>query len=1128
MNERTRLTHAVRARLDRFARTGDPATVTGLDALAEAATLFRLAPSEAELIGQLFWARFTVRAGTPAGDADLSTAFTIAELLSGGVPEAMPGYLREGLPRYRFSVGVYARANRGRQQEALAHAEQVVLREPSRRTAAEVRRAADDCCYALRYISLLAPGCAEALSVKGLALLARYEHERDGALLAEAELVRRETLAIRELGTAGHAGALFDLLACLRMCWRHDPDPAVSGECAELGRQLCRTAVPDPAVRLTVWFHGGQTLRHLAAESGDAVVGAVGADLLRAAVQTAHEQDEPGVWARTALAYVQALRDMHRLTGDLDWLWRAVVAARDAVAAARPGRPERPALLGTLCAVLLDHAELEPYSTNVVEAVDAGEEACATVAPGDPERGRYLHELARALLQAASRGGDSAVAGRAVAVAEEAAAAVAPEDPARWVVMLLLGGALHRRWSLGGNPDDLTRAVRVTRDAVAVLTPSAPERAVPLGNLALFLRLLAAQEDGTERLREALEAARAAVVPGRPCGSARLVLGRILQDLHGRGDAGPGEIVEARDAFASALAADDLSPSWRITAARGLAWAHLTAGEPAEALAACEAALALLPRASSMLMWRGDRQRHLAGTAGLAAEAASAAVAAGRAGRAVELLELARGTLLAETMDRRGLRARIAEAAPDLAEAYDDLLHRVELYDDNPGNLAVIEVDLGSLSEYDRRAMETQQMPSSGGRAAGFSMDRVYADLQGERHRTEEALAGLLQRARSRPGLADLLLPPNEITLRRQATEGPIVMVNASRYRGDALLVTVDGVRDVPLPGVDEETAGEQSTLLADALQRIASGSLGERRDGQRAIAAVFGWLWDRIAEPILDTLGHTGSPAVGAPWPRVWWCPVGTLTPLPLHAAGHHTDGSGRSVLDRVVSGYTPTIRALRHARSVPAEAPGTSRMLIVAVPGPRGGTGPALHRVLAEAEGIRHLVPSARVLGGAAARHDTVSRALRDHGLVHFACHYLTDAGDPEAGTLVLDDHDDVPLTVLAVSKEHLPGAALAYLSACDTIRSTRTLHDEAVHAASAFHLAGYRHVIGTLWPVNDGAAAEISDAFYAGLTNGGTRPPAAAEAGTALHDAVRGLRERCGGRSPSLWAAHVHAGP
>ena len=83
----------------------------------------------------------------------------------------------------------------------------------------------------------------------------------------------------------------------------------------------------------------------------------------------------------------------------------------------------------------------------------------------------------------------------------------------------------------------------------------------------------------------------------------------------------------------------------------------------------------------------------------------------------------------------------------------------------------------------------------------------------------------------------------------------------------------------------------------------------GARRDLEATLSQVLEWLWDTVAEPVLAALGFDDAPEEGQPWPRLWWCPTGLLTLFPLHAAGYHgtADGHARSVLDRVVSSYTP-----------------------------------------------------------------------------------------------------------------------------------------------------------------------------------------------------------------------------
>jgi CHAT domain-containing protein len=133
-----------------------------------------------------------------------------------------------------------------------------------------------------------------------------------------------------------------------------------------------------------------------------------------------------------------------------------------------------------------------------------------------------------------------------------------------------------------------------------------------------------------------------------------------------------------------------------------------------------------------------------------------------------------------------------------------------------------------------------------------------------------------------------------------------------------------------------------------------------------------------------------------------------------------------------------------------------------------------------------------------------------------VHFACHGTAEITDPSNSRLLLHDR---PLTVVDVARLRLHDAELAFLSACETARPGARLADEAIHLASAFQLAGYRHVIAALWPVADHTAVAFADYIYATLS----QPPNVAG---AVHTATRNLRDSWPGH-PSEWASHIHAG-
>ena len=114
------------------------------------------------------------------------------------------------------------------------------------------------------------------------------------------------------------------------------------------------------------------------------------------------------------------------------------------------------------------------------------------------------------------------------------------------------------------------------------------------------------------------------------------------------------------------------------------------------------------------------------------------------------------------------------------------------------------------------------------------------------------------------------------------------------------------------------------------------------------------------------------------------------------------------------------------------------------------------------------------------------------------------------------------DYPLTVADIARLRLDNAQLAYLSACDTTVTSADHADEATHLAAAFQLAGYRHVVGTLWPVIDFAATRIARRVYQHLTGNGTTPPDPRLAAQALHRAIRAARDQDPAK-PRLWGGH-----
>ena len=489
-----------------------------------------------------------------------------------------------------------------------------------------------------------------------------------------------------------------------------------------------------------------------------------------------------------------------------------------------------------------------------------------------------------------------------------------------------------------------------------------------------------------------------------------------------------------------------------------------------------------------------------------------------RAERALGLLEAGRTILLSQALDTRSDLTDLREQHPHLAARFIDLRDQLDRPAD-PSDL-ISTPPAGPATE-----PHTQQAR--------------------DRRLLAEDLAATLTQIRTLEGFTSFALPPTTGELLDQAASGPVVVFNISRHRSDALLLTRDGITSLHLPGLTIETVIDQINAFHQALHTTTDPDARreDRIAAQARLRQILGWLWDNAAEPVLRKLGHTSGPECGQDWPRVWWAPGGLLGLLPVHAAGHHTDPPGpeaRTVMDRVISSYTPTIRALRHARQHARAQPATpDRALIIAMPTTPGLPDQGrLPNVPAEAAMVQARLPNPVLLtepgtpgdllateDDAATKANVLAR-LPACSIAHFACHGASHPTDPSQSRLLLHDHQNDPLNVTGLAPITLDHARLAYLSACSTAVTTTTeLLDEAIHLTSAFQLAGFPHVIGTLWEINDAIAVEIADTFYTTLTTGNGTPDTD-RAAHALHHAIRTARDHYP-LTPSLWAAHLHAG-
>lgn len=182
-------------------------------------------------------------------------------------------------------------------------------------------------------------------------------------------------------------------------------------------------------------------------------------------------------------------------------------------------------------------------------------------------------------------------------------------------------------------------------------------------------------------------------------------------------------------------------------------------------------------------------------------------------------------------------------------------------------------------------------------------------------------------------------------------------------------------------------------------------------------------------------------------------------------------------------MSSYSSSTRAIIRGRQRPSAPASTNAALLVAMENTPGHS--RLPFAAKEVQILDDLCKSMALTPIEPKRNkkDVVS-VLQECKLFHFAGHGNTHEDNPLKSHLLLEDWQSDPLTVadfLAINL-HMHSPFLAYLSACGTGRINHEVFiDESVHLISASQLVGFRHVIGTLWEVNDELCVGVAKTVY-----------------------------------------------
>lgn len=521
---------------------------------------------------------------------------------------------------------------------------------------------------------------------------------------------------------------------------------------------------------------------------------------------------------------------------------------------------------------------------------------------------------------------------------------------------------------------------------------------------------------------------------------------------------------------------------------------------------------------------------------GHACDAAASALDTNDPIAAVEVLEEGRSLFFSQLLPTQIDTSQIRLLSPDLALSLDETLDKVRQYS----------------RATDSGDYKATQFYTEGGFAE--DIDEVSADLNAESRELRHYgtwLERYLREVRALPGFSDYMQLKPFSRLKQAAELCPVVYINISQFRCDALIVGGPN-QDSEVQVIPLDTSWAKVHDLSQNMRQIIRVQGREIRDAiptpgrefesrkltraepesespDQTVHDILRELWDTIVQPVLSALGYLQSSSTPPEHlPHLYWCPSGpSATFLPLHAAGNYDLGPEHWTMTHVVSAYTTTLSSLLQTlERKPTTVTRDAQMLLISQP-----ASPPSHPlpcVVVERDGILASISQAGAWGRTTVLHDADGRVenaiehIPAHEILHLACHGKQDIKDPLESAIILHDGH---LTIREIIKMPLPLAELVYLSACQTATGDINTPDESLSLAGGFLFAGYKGAVATMWSIDDRDGADIAQSFYKHLLARGGAP--AMNAAFALHCAIQDLRKA----NPTIelirWISFVYLG-
>lgn len=853
------------------------------------------------------------------------------------------------------------------------------------------------------------------------------------------------------------------------------------------------------------------------------------------AVQLSKSSED--VCARCLSSLSASLASQYDRTGGEKIISEAIEKAQEALdLPSQRGRRTRAVWMNDLSAAYLSRYVREQELLDADQAILLAKQALDIDQKWNSQRLVSSNLLLFALSKKFERSREKKIYEEATQVAQHIMSCTPEGDPVRGLADLNLGWLLQCQYKNTFDILDLNKAIEAAKRAITLIPEQNPAYARALSNLGRGLFCLYEKTTMVTEMGSAIEVYQRAVSLTPDVFNEKVLRLKDLATAYAKrykdapiGMKDNADWDKALNSFKTASQNIQGLPLDRIECARGAISLYVSKGEWNEARTLAEEILKLVPHACRRYTSREAQRHAINQVSGIASLAASLSLQAEEAGIALQQLEFGRGLILGYTIDDRSDLLALRRDHQDLARRYESLRYQVDADEIEDYRTAALPEDL--VNEW------SEGIP---GQLTREWKEEIARELGKQRREALAEIEICADKIRQLSGYERFQMSREIDELKRQAIEGPILVVNVSDIRADAIILTPSEVRAIQLPEELLKGALPFSTHTSTHLIAVTDYRKATVIE-EEPIGAFCSWLWTNCVRLVLnelETMGYLSSKT--SQCPRVWWIGCGMASSFPFHAAGVDFGPSSlENTLSRVVPSYAPTVKALVHSRlraSIPitdnAAKNDVNSILLVTMPttvGQKNLPGVdkernAIHASCHGVYGVKELrLPTAR----------SVLEELDQSKIAHFACHGLSDPMNPYESHLLLQKEVDGKatldkLTMLEVSKLTAEQQLwVAFLSACSTVQvKANEFADEGLHLASAFQVAGFAHVIGALWSANDDACARIAGEFYTELIKKNKKEVGQRVVAEALWQALMRIRSEPNSDF-SLWAPFVHIG-